>query len=423
MMHCWRLILRVGVLLCSSRGWAADVAGGAGEFERIVGPFFEAHCTRCHGEKKQKGDLRVDTLAHDFAAPLATMHWGDIMDRISAAEMPPEEEAQPKADEAARVVEWIAAQLSEAEAARMATAERVSFHKLTRTEYTHTIHDLLGVTYDATDPSGLPDDPDWQGFERLGSVLTLSPSHVEKYLAAAETALNEVLALGPQKMPEVTRWTAADKSCRGDITEALTAKGILDKVRMDIVPNNGALNAYDLAVKTTGDYRVRVKVSGLRPAGGRAARLRIYAADLNRTLFEQDVDAPEDAPVTLEFRTHLPVGTHLMRIVNAVPGPNPEERASRPLNSKPFFTMKDRLAWQIKLTNDDGTPLQPTLLLDWIEWEGPVHESWPTLAHQRIFFAGESATKDPAYARAIGEFSDYCVIWQKSKYYEGTRFC
>ena len=400
-MHCWRLILRVGVLLCSSRGWAADVAGGAGEFERIVGPFFEAHCTRCHGEKKQKGDLRVDTLAHDFAAPLAAMHWGDIMDRISAAEMPPEEEAQPKADEAARVVEWIAAQLSEAEAARMATAERVSFHKLTRTEYTHTIHDLLGVTYDATDPSGLPDDPDWQGFERLGSVLTLSPSHVEKYLAAAETALNEVLAVGPQKMPEVTRWTAADKSCRGDITEALTAKGILDKVRMDIVPNNGALNAYDLVVKTTGDYRVRVKVSGLRPAGGRAARLRIYAADLNRTLFEQDVDAPEDAPVTLEFRTHLPVGTHLMRIVNAVPGPNPEERASRPLNSKPFFTMKDRLAWQIKLTNDDGTPLQPTLLLDWIEWEGPVHESWPTLAHQRIFFAGESATKDPAYAREI----------------------
>ena len=113
---------------------------------------------RCHGEKKQKGDLRMDTLARDFAAPLVAMHWADVMDRISAAEMPPEDEDQPKADEAARVVEWIAAQLTEAEAARTATAERVTFHKLTRAEYANTIRDLLGVTYDASDPAGLPED-------------------------------------------------------------------------------------------------------------------------------------------------------------------------------------------------------------------------------------------------------------------------
>jgi len=380
---------------------AAELPNKATDFEQVVEPFFKEHCYRCHGEKKQKGDLRMDTLTRDFAVPPVAMHWADIMDRISAAEMPPEDEDQPKAEEAARVVEWIAAQLTEAEAARSAAAERVTFHKLTRAEYANTIRDLLGANYDAADPSGLPEDPDWQGFERLSSVLTLSPSHVEKYLAAAETVLNEVLALGPQEKPEVTRWTAADKRSRGDVTEALTAKRIADKVRMGIVPNNGALDAHDLKVKTTGDYAVRVKLSGLRCEGGRAARLRIYAADLNRTLFEQDVEAPEDAPMTIEFRTHLPAGTHLIRLVNAVPGPNPEERASRPLNSKPFFTMKARLPWQIKLTDDDYKPLMPTLLLDWIEWEGPVHESWPTAAHQRIFFAGENATKDLVYAREI----------------------
>ena len=390
------LLFGAVALRCATAALAADA-----DFAKAVQPFFREHCTRCHGEKKQKGDLRMDTLSRDFAAPPVAMHWADIMERISAAEMPPEDEDQPKADEAARVVEWISTQLNEAEAARAATAERVTFHKLTRTEYANTIRDLLGATYDAADPAGLPEDPDWQGFERLGAVLTLSPAHVEKYLAAAETVLNEVLALGPQKKPETTRWTAADKRSRGDVTEALTAKGIVDKVRMDIVPNNGALDAHDLKVTTTGDYVVRVKLSGLRPAGGRAARLRIYAADLNRTLFEQDVDAPEDAPVTIEFRTHLPAGTHLIRLVNAVPGPNPEERASRPLNSKPFFTMKARLPWQIKLTDDDYQPLMPTILLDWIEWEGPVHDSWPTPAHQRIFFAGETAAKDLAYAREI----------------------
>jgi len=371
------------------------------DFDKIIAPFFKQHCTRCHGEKKQKGDLRLDTLGRDFATPKFALHWADIMDRISAAEMPPEDEEQPKAEDAARIVEWIAAQLNEAEAARQAKAERVTFHKLSREEYTNTIRDLLGVTYDSTDPTGLPEDPDWTGFERIGSVLTISAAHVEKYMAAAETVLTEALALGPQKDPETTWWTAVQKREGDDITKLLASRGLAGKVRQDIVPNNGALDAYDLKVPVTGEYDVHVKVSGLRPEGGRPPRLRIYAADIGRLLFETDVDAPEDQPVTFEFRTHLPAGTHLMRIVNAVPGPNPEGRPSRPLRGKPFFRMTQRLPWQIKLTDDNFKPIWPTLILDWIQWEGPMQQSLPTPAFQRIFFRGDSATKDLAYAREI----------------------
>ena len=373
----------------------------AAEFEKVVQPFFKEHCFRCHGEKKQKGDLRMDTLSQDFTVPKFAMHWADIMDRISAAEMPPEDEDQPKADDAARVVEWISAQLNEAEAARQATAQRVTFHKLTRDEYARTIRDLLGVNYDARDPGGLPEDPDWQGFERIGSVLTISAAHVEKYLAAAETVLGEALALGPPPKSTVVRWTPADRRVRGELVAEFRAKGIADKPRIDLVPNNGALDALDLKIETTGEYAVRVKLSGLRAVGGRAARLRLYATDLNRTLFEQDVEAAEDAPVTLEFRTHLPAGTHLIRVVNAVPGPNPEERASRPLNSKPFFKMAARQPWQIKLTDDDGQPIWPTIILDSIEWEGPMQAAWPPPAHARIFFGGDTAVKDGVYAREI----------------------
>ena len=55
----------------------------------------------------------------------------------------------------------------------------------------------------------------------------------------------------------------------------------------------------------------------------------------------------------------------------------------------------------MKLTDDDGKPIVPFLLLDSIEWDGPVLESWPTPAAKRIFFGGESAVKDGAYARQI----------------------
>ncbi|HEX4146388.1 MAG TPA: DUF1592 domain-containing protein [Pirellulales bacterium] len=377
-------------------------APGPADFAQDIKPLLAQHCVRCHGPEKAESDFRIDTLELNFASVPVATHWTEMMDRINTGEMPPKAEPRPPADQLARVAEWIATQLTDAEAARQAaTGEKVSFRKLTREEYRNTIRDLLGISYDANDPTGLPEDPDWQGFERIGTVLSLSATHVEKYLAAAETVLGEALALGPQPKSEVIRWDSAKMRVRGDVAEELKAKGILDRVRVDLVPNNGALDAHDLKINTTGQYILRVKLSGLGPAGGRAARLRVYATNIARTLLEQDVDAPEDAPVTLEVRTHLPPGTHLIRIVDAVPGPNPEDRPSRPTNTKPFFNLKNRQPWQIKLTDEDFKPIWPTLLLDWIEFEGPVQESWPPPAHQRLFFAGEGATKDLAYAREI----------------------
>jgi hypothetical protein len=62
---------------------AAEVPGAVVEFERTVAPFFKDHCTRCHGEKKQKGDLRLDTLTRDFAAPPVAMHWAMLNERLA----------------------------------------------------------------------------------------------------------------------------------------------------------------------------------------------------------------------------------------------------------------------------------------------------------------------------------------------------
>ncbi len=381
---------------------ASNLSAADKGLDDLVKPFFAQHCVNCHGAMKPKGDLRLDTLTVDFDSPKIMAHWEEIMGRINSGEMPPKEKTRPKADDVARVAEWIAGQLAEAEATRQSSAkEKVSFRRLSREEYANTIRDLLGVTYDATDPTGLPEDPDWHGFQRIGSVLTLSPTHVEKYLAAAESALNEAMPAGPQPKRELVRWTPFDLRYRG-FEKEYEARGIADKVRIDIVPNNGALDSRTLNIKTPGEYLVRVKLSGLRPEGGRAPRLRLYASGISRLLFEQDIEAPEDKPVTIEFRTHLPVGQHPIRIVNAVPGPNPEARRSRASGTPNAFTdLKSRVPWQIKFTDDDGKPIVPFLLLDSIEWDGPVVNSWPTAAHQRIFFGGDKAVKDMAYARRI----------------------
>ena len=380
---------------------SADVSPAAkADFERVVQPYLKQHCDRCHGEKKQKGEFRLDTLSRDFAGGGSAGHWADVMDRISSREMPPEDEAQPKAEEAAKIVEWLAARLKEGETARLAKRERVTFYKLTREEYANTISDLLGVNYDASDPTGLQEDPNWNGFERIGSVLSLSPAHVEKYFAAAESILAEAL---PVKATDkiLLRWPAYEFRGVRD-KKLLQEQGLLDKVRLDVWPGSTFAgqpgSVRQITLPATGDYKVRIKLSGMKPPGGRAPHLTIYAADLDRMLFEQDVVAPEDKPVTLEFRTHLTAGQHVLRLINEAPGPSNLPRAGRN-GSRPFFSIKDgREPWQTKITDEEGRAILPFLIVDWMEWEGPIIDSVPTLAQRELL---PKNSGDMGEARAV----------------------
>lgn len=384
-MHNRRMALLLMLLGTSPQARGAMPAGGE-DFDKVIQPFFDAHCVRCHGPKKQKGEFRVDTLPRDVAAVSAGGRWGDVLERLNTGEMPPKGEPKPKAEDTTRVVEWVTLRMREGEAARAAKRDRVTFHKLTREEYANSVYDLLGVRYDVADPTGLPEDPNWHGFERIGSVLSLSPAHVEKYFAAAEAILAEAL---PEKAPspKVTRWTPWD--CRGWNRQKMEALGLADKVRLDLwpgIPINGHPGSVkDFTAHASGEYRVRVKLSGLKPAGGRAPRLSIYAADLDRLLGEQDVIAPEEKPVVVEFTAHLPMGRHMMRISNEAPGPgNNLDRGGRH-GSKPFISIKDgREPWQWKMSDEQGLPLWPFLIVDWVEWEGPIVASAPTPA-QRDF--------------------------------------
>ncbi len=377
---------------------AALVGGAAaatGDFTQAVQPFLEQHCNRCHDEKVHKGEFRVDNLSSDFIKGGSAAKWAEVMDRISSGEMPPKKEPKPVAAEAAKVVEWLAARLKEGEAARLAKRERVSFHKLTREEYAHTVRDLLGVTFDYADPTGLSEDDTWNGFGRIGSVLSVSPSHVEKYLAAADTVLAEAF---PEAVVEKGKKAADSKKLgrrlrgidlRGVSNQAeLEAQGLADKVRVEMWPGHDLTRASPGNIPVAGLYRMRVQLSGLKPKNGRAPHLAVYAVNLDRMLHEQDVIAPEDKPIIVEFTTHLPAGNVNVRFSNETPGPSNLPRSGRAGN-RAFFSTKDgRLPWQMKLTDEAGEPLYPFLIVDWLEWSGPIAEEGPTFA-QREYLPAE----------------------------------
>ncbi|WP_437221643.1 DUF1592 domain-containing protein [Planctomicrobium sp. SH661] len=357
--------------------WSVDsrTFAGPSDFDQAAFPFLNKHCLRCHGPADQQGEFRIDTLSPNFETELNAQRWGAVLERMNAGEMPPPDEPQPDSSELEAVTGWLGARISEGRKARMARRGPVDHYRLSREEYAFTIYDLLGVHFDPKAPGAFTPDPQWQGFERIGSQLTLSPAHVEKYLAAAERIINDAYPDQDAKRIQVRRdaldidWLNEKK--RGE----LEASGLAKRARTLLWPGHrlGNLNpVYQL--QDAGIYRGRLKISGLAPKNGRAPHVAIYLKTLERMIFEADVLAPEGEPVILEFEAYLPAGRTDITINNEVPGPSNLGRCGQPANFI-FTTLDDpksRAPWQRKVTDDDGNPLYPLLIFDWLEWEGPL---------------------------------------------------
>src|SRR4051812_22778661 len=83
---------------------AADPAIVTGGFPELAERFIEENCLECHNEKKSKAGFRIDQLGTDFTGAKVAEHWKEVIDRINAGEMPPEDKARPDAKLAADFV-------------------------------------------------------------------------------------------------------------------------------------------------------------------------------------------------------------------------------------------------------------------------------------------------------------------------------
>ncbi|MFT7515388.1 MAG: mono/diheme cytochrome c family protein [Candidatus Omnitrophota bacterium] len=350
--------------------------------------FLDAHCLRCHGPKKAKGDLRIDQLSRDFGAGIDAHHWAEIVERINAGEMPPEDEDQPSENEIATVVPQLNDRIREGRAARMAARPVVAHYRLSRGEFQHTVYDLLGVRYDTRKPGELTADPLWHGYDRIGSLLSLSPSHVERYYRAAEIVLARAFPDTPVE-PQKVRMTAADLRYGGGKNQQayLDRFGIKRPLRALVFPGR-TLQALRpnwfgrIGPEKSGLYRARMQVSGIRPQGGQPAHLRIGTRTdeaTNEGLIELDILAPEDEPEIIEFEVFLemPASLDFNVIVSDIISRDKGGHHRNILGGSNYMfthTSETRLLNPTgpKLFDEDGNGIFSFVLVDWIEWEGPL---------------------------------------------------
>lgn len=165
-------------------GQTSVPAGLEGQFTQTVRPFLSTYCVSCHGTQQPAAQMDLSGFTTIGALMQDGRRWGQMLERLEAAEMPPKTARQPAPETRREVVKWFRA-IREREMRRNAGDPGVVLaRRLSNAEYDYTIRDLTGV--DIRPAREFPADPaNTAGFDNSGESLAMSPTLLKKYLAAA----------------------------------------------------------------------------------------------------------------------------------------------------------------------------------------------------------------------------------------------
>jgi len=182
------VVTAAGCLLGSPQGGRIRAAGSnaaessaAAEDQRAL---LNQYCVTCHNERLLTAGLALDSadVAKAGAEPEV---WERVIRKLRLDAMPPPGRPRPDAAATQALVAFLKTEIDQAAAANPNPGRVETFHRLNRAEYKNAIRDLLLVDVDVS--SLLPaDDSDRHGFDNMASMLSVSPTLIERYLSAAK---------------------------------------------------------------------------------------------------------------------------------------------------------------------------------------------------------------------------------------------
>jgi mono/diheme cytochrome c family protein len=323
-------------------------------------PFLERHCLSCHGAEKPEAELNLERLTGDLTAPSNRRTWSAVVARIAAGEMPPKEEPRPTRQEIGHLLASVEPPLKAAIAADRAAQGRTTLRRLNRVEYENTIRDLLGIQIDLTE--SLPQDSSAGGFDNSGEALHTSSFLMERYLEAADKALNVAIANGPQPPRIDKRLSLKDERH----VKTTTEKVFLHREEGLVMFSSSAwqgITVTQFYPPDRGQYRFRISASGYQ-SDDKPVTYRVDAGPMlmgTKNHLVNYFDAPPNQPTVAEFVDHFEARDHI-RIL-------------------PYGLATAQAVNKVGADAYDG----PGLAIEWVEVEGPLHDHWPPESHRRIF--------------------------------------
>lgn len=169
----------------------------------------DRYCLTCHTQRlKERGTVPIalDTLdVTNVGANPA--EWEKVVLKMRAGLMPPAGAPRPDKPAHDAFATWLESELDRNAAARPNPGRTEPFHRLNRAEYRNAVRDILDVDVDVA--ALLPADDVSYGFDNIAGVLKMSPTLMERYLAAAQK-VSRVAVGTPPPAPNIDYFRVTD---------------------------------------------------------------------------------------------------------------------------------------------------------------------------------------------------------------------
>ena len=389
-------------------------------FKKDVLPVLQKHCYGCHGEKKQKGKLRLDTLDLDFDRGPSAERWHDSLNNLNLGEMPPEDEPPLTDSERVVLTGWLTQRLEAAAVARRNAGGQAVLRRLNRTEYQYTMADLLGLEMDYS--GEFPSDAlSADGFYNNGASLGMSALQIENYLKTARKALDFILVEGDQPERKVSQVKRNTGKVKGPGSRRFTGDS------SDRLGRVNYWHGYFKELPRTGRFTIRIKASTDRKPGQPApvlfVRYGYSVSGLTLNIMGDAASVPISSATPQYYEiisypglfpypeAHVPADklNGVITLQNVLVDGKPATKQEVKLveqKDKNGNIRKDKkgniIKRKIKVYPED--PDFPRIIIDSVEFVRHDYASWPPPLHREVVPEGEDLRSDQSVGRVLQQF-------------------
>lgn len=150
------------------------------------------YCMNCHDGTTNRGQIDLEKMLVQDPLVRDYPEWTNVYQRIIDGNMPPKKSKQPAKAERQQMGDLVDRLVMQFDYASVATPGYEPIRRMTRREYSNTLRDLLGIDWDAADifPSEMVGA---SGFDNSANTLFLQAGLMERFLTAADTAIDTAL--------------------------------------------------------------------------------------------------------------------------------------------------------------------------------------------------------------------------------------
>ena len=351
-------------------------------------PLIGEYCLHCH-DSSTDTRLNFEGLSDVLGKPDNFRIWEKIYDRIQKNEMPPNGESRPPARLKARSLGELETVLAATSKLQQSKNGRVILRRLTRLEFEYTLHDLLKIKTPLA--AIIPAENASTGFDTIFNSQGISPLHIESYLKATDTALEDALEFGRKP---------SNKKHKIEFTEH---PGILKHLRSKN-DKQKIVKLLDDAAVIFGNASYIYKLPGFRPEESAVYRFRVNA---------QPFQSQEPVILAIHAGDYKKGSTRILKFFDLEPGKDSVvEFDAHVYRHEYLFPAPHHLKVQ-----PDGKSIWNRgpdkytgqgVAIKWIEIEGPIVKNWPPPSTENLL-RGVSISRLKKPQWRDGKFIEYRV--------------